>query len=108
MTKEKALQANSLIRKWDDGLAAQIFEENVVLDIPFDERAKRIENLVSELGGFDDAPEMRIQVEKSDSPLHLMWTIPATRGALSCEIRLSPKTPSLIQTFKITKVSATG
>ena len=108
ITREKAKHANSLIRKWDDGLATQIFEENVVLDTPFDERAKRIEMLVSELGGLDLAPEMQIEDARSDSPLHLIWTIPAARGALSCEIRLSPKTPSLIQTFNVTKVSATN
>jgi CubicO group peptidase (beta-lactamase class C family) len=107
-TKEKAQQADSLIRRWDDGLAIQIFEENVALDIPFDERALVIGRLASELGGLEDSPELAIQVARSDSPLHLIWTIPAARGALSCEIRLSPKTPSLIQTFKVTKVSATN
>jgi CubicO group peptidase (beta-lactamase class C family) len=107
-TEEKAQQTNSLIRKWDDGVAAQIFEENVVLDIPFSERMRHIETLVDELGGLQDSPEMQIHVDRSDSPLHMIWKIPAARGALSCEIRLSPKTPSLIQTFKVSKVSSTS
>ena len=50
MTKEKARQANLLIQQWDDELASQIFEEIVILDIPFDERRKEIERLSSEEG----------------------------------------------------------
>jgi CubicO group peptidase (beta-lactamase class C family) len=107
-TKEKAQQTNSLIRKWDDGLADQIFEENVVLDIPIGERRMKIETLIGELGGLKDAPEVQIKVDRSDSPLHMIWMIPAARGALSCEIRLSPKTPSLIQTFKVSKESSSS
>jgi CubicO group peptidase (beta-lactamase class C family) len=105
-TKEKADQASSLIRQWDDGLAAKVFEENIVLDIPFSERRAQIERLVSELGGLSDSRGMQIQGDRSNSPLHMIWTIPAARGALSCEIRLSPKTPSLIQTFNLSKDSA--
>jgi hypothetical protein len=105
-TTEKADQAISLIRQWDDGLAAQVFEENIVLDIPFSERRAQIERLVCELGGLSDSRGMQIQGDRSDSPLHMIWTIPAARGALSCEIRLSPKTPSLIQTLNISKDSA--
>ena len=55
MTKEKARQANLLIQQWDDELASQIFEEIVILDIPFDERRKEIERLSSELGGLTDS-----------------------------------------------------
>jgi hypothetical protein len=104
-TKQKARQVSSLIRKWDDRLAAQVFEENVALDVPFAERRMRIEGLVGELGGLSDSLETPIRVERSDSPLHMIWAIPAARGALSCEIRLSPKTPSLVQTFQVTKDS---
>jgi hypothetical protein len=103
MTAQKAEQANSLIRKWDDELAAQVFEENVALDIPYSERRQQIERLVSELGGLSDSTEMQIKGDRSDSPLHMIWTIAAARGSISCEIRLSPKTPSLIQTFLISK-----
>jgi CubicO group peptidase (beta-lactamase class C family) len=103
ITTQKAEQANSLIRKWDDELAAQIFEPNVALDVPFNERKQHIEGLISELGGLIDSEEMQVKDDRSDSPLHMMWTIPAARGSLTCEIRLSPVTPSLIQTFLVTK-----
>ncbi len=108
MTQEMAERANSLIREWDDEVAVRLFEENVALDVPFVERAKHIRMLIDELGGFDDVTEMHMQHERSDSPLHLVWTVPAARGSLSCEIRLSPIAPTLIQTFKVTKTSTTN
>jgi hypothetical protein len=101
-TVEKAEAANSLVRNWDDALAAEIFEENVALDVPFSERKQHIESLVEELGGLTSS-EWLIQDEKAQSPLHLVWKVPAVHGALSCEIWLSPKTPSLIQTFAVSK-----
>jgi CubicO group peptidase (beta-lactamase class C family) len=106
VTRDKAEQANALLRKWDDEVAATIFEENVALDVPFSERKAKIETLVGELGGLIDPPQMLIQDEKVESPLHMVWKVPATRGALSCEIWLSPKTPSLIQTFELSKDSS--
>lgn len=102
-TVEKAEAANSLVRNWDDALAAEIFEENVALDVPFSERRQHIESLVEELGGLTSSSEWLIQDEKAQSPLHLVWKVPAVHGALSCEIWLSPKTPSLIQTFAVSK-----
>ncbi len=102
-TEEIAQRANSLIQRWDDEVASQIFEENVALDIPFAERVQRIDALVNDLGGLVDPHVMQVHADRSDSPLHLIWTVPAQRGALLCEIRLSPKTPSLIQTFNVTR-----
>jgi CubicO group peptidase (beta-lactamase class C family) len=106
LTKEKAQQASSLVRHWDDAVAARIFEENVALDIPYGERRKHIEGLVDEVDGLRESGGTYFEDAKSDSPLHLIWTIPAKRGSLRCDIRLSPRTPSLIQTFKVSKVSA--
>jgi CubicO group peptidase (beta-lactamase class C family) len=104
-TLEMAQRATSLILNWDDDVARDIFEENVALDVPFVERRQRIETLVVELGGISDGSPMVIAQDKSESPLHAVWKVPAAKGALSCEIWLSPKTPSLIQTFQISKES---
>jgi CubicO group peptidase (beta-lactamase class C family) len=101
ITHQLAAQADALVRQWDDALAAQIFEANVALDIPCGERRHHIEGLISDLGGLSDSTDMQIQADKSDSPLHMVWIIPAARGSLRCEIRLSPASPSLIQTFLI-------
>jgi hypothetical protein len=78
----------------------------VALDIPFSERSKRIEVLVREVGGLSSPQAMLVQDEKAESPLHMVWNVQGARGALHCEIWLSPKTPSLIQKFDISKETA--
>ena len=99
ITYEFAAKADALVRNWSDTLAAEIFSENVGLDIPFRERAASIETLVGEVGGLGEFAE--IILEKSDSPLHLVWKIPANQGELICEIRLTPNFHPQIQTFRV-------
>jgi len=99
ITYEFAAKADALVRNWSDSLAAQIFSENVGLDIPFRERAASIETLVGEVGRLGEF--VGIILEKSDSPLHLVWKIPANQGELICEIRLTPNFHPQIQTFRV-------
>lgn len=99
ITYEFAAKADALVRNWSDTLAAEIFSENVGLDIPFRERAASIETLVGEVGGLGEFAG--IILEKSDSPLHLVWKIPANQGELICEIRLTPNFHPQIQTFRV-------
>ena len=99
ITYEFAAKADALVRNWSDTLAAQIFSENVGLDIPFRERAASIETLVGEVGRLGEF--VGIILEKSDSPLHLVWKIPANQGELICEIRLTPNFHPQIQTFRV-------
>jgi len=102
MTEELARHATTLIQHWDEELAARIFEENVNLDIPFDERQAEIRRLIHVVGGLNEAGFPHLLERKSSTPLHLDWTLPGAHGALRCQIRLSPKVPSLIQTFQVT------
>ena len=99
LTYEFALKADALIRNWSQGLAGEIFAENVALDIPFEERAAAIANLIQEVGGLKEPTNL--DIEKSDSPLHLLWKIPGNQGDLTCEIRLTPNFPVQIQTFRV-------
>jgi len=103
VTRELALAANSLLTDWDEGVAARIFEENVALDVPYAERRVLIERIVDGIGGLTGASSPRFHEDRSDSPLHLIWSVPGARGELTCEVRLSPTTPPLIQTFKVSK-----
>jgi CubicO group peptidase (beta-lactamase class C family) len=102
MTEEMARDATALIHLWDEKLATRIFEENVNLDIPFDERRAEIRRLIDAVGGLNDAGSPHLHERTSSTPLHLAWTLPGAHGALRCQIRLSPKFPSLIQTFQVT------
>ena len=99
ITYEFATKSDALVRNWSDTLAAEIFSENVGLDIPFRERAASIETLVGEVGGLGEFAG--IILEKSDSPLHLLWKIPGNQGDLTCEIRLTPNFYPQIQTFRV-------
>ncbi len=105
-TMDFAELADSLVRQWNDPLASQIFAENVALDIPFDERRSQIAQLVDEVGGLMASNALGVEPDKSDSPLHLVWTIPGHRGVVRCEIRLSPIAPPLIQTLQVSKDSS--
>lgn len=84
-------------------MAARIFEENVALDVPYAERRILIERAIDEVGDFDASQSLHFHDERSDSALHLVWTLAGTRGELTCEVRLSPKSPALIQTFNVSK-----
>jgi CubicO group peptidase (beta-lactamase class C family) len=99
ITHEFAAKADALVRSWSDDLATEIFSENVGLDIPLAERSTSIEGLIGEVGGLKE--QLGIVVEKSDSPLHLVWKIPGHAGDLTCEIRLTPAFPTRIQTFRV-------
>ena len=103
LTYDLAARADALVRNWSVGLAAEICAENVALDIPFGERAASICLLIQKVGGLQEYAG--IDVEKSDSPLHLRWKIPGHQGDLSCEIRLTPNFPPQIQTLKVQKRS---
>ncbi len=102
ITRELALAANDLVTHWDNEVAARIFEENVALDVPYAERRILIERTLNEIGGLVASGGPHLHDERSDSALHLIWTLSGRRGELTCEVRLSPKTPTLIQTFKVT------
>jgi CubicO group peptidase (beta-lactamase class C family) len=104
-TREMAGRADALIRNWDSAVAAAIFAENVALDVPLEEREASIKSLIGELGGLTVSTSLPLESHKSDSPLHMTWTVPGERGALTCEIRLAPTSPSLIQTINVTKQS---
>ena len=105
-TYDMAGLADALVRNWEDPLASQIFAENVALDTPFDERRAHIVRLVKEVGGLSESAGLRIKIDESEAPLHLVWSVPGRRGTLRCEIRLSPVEPSLIQTLNVTTASS--
>jgi CubicO group peptidase (beta-lactamase class C family) len=99
VTYEFAEKVDRLVWNWSDAVAGEICSENVALDIPFEERAAAISTLIEELGGLKEPNG--IAAEKSDSPLHLVWKVPGNQGDLTCSIRLTPHTPTRIQTLSV-------
>jgi hypothetical protein len=99
ITQSFAEKADDLVRKWSDDLAGEICSANVALDLPFSERARSIAKLIGEVVGLKDFAG--IHPERSDSPLHLVWKVPGHQGDLTCSIRLTPDTPTRIQTLSV-------
>jgi CubicO group peptidase (beta-lactamase class C family) len=100
-TTEARRTVEGLLREWDDAVADRLFAENVALDMPFPERRVRIEQAISAVAGLDWTRAPR-SPEPSESPAHLVWRLPARRGRLRLEILLTPTSPPLVQTLKVT------
>lgn len=91
-----------LVRGWDDDLAAWLLADNVALDEPLDRRRERLVRLAAEAGVGAGAPVPLAEASPhSDSPAHLAWTVPGSRGSLRCEVRLTPEEPPRVQTLAV-------
>ncbi|MFC0539872.1 serine hydrolase domain-containing protein [Kutzneria chonburiensis] len=96
-------QADSLVRHWDDELAARIFAENIDFDRPLAQRRAEIDQLVAEVGPLLDGPST---VVSAATAADITWSIPAERGELLCMIHLTPVEPARIQEFVVKAVPA--
>lgn len=93
----------SLLRQWDPALVADLLADNVALDEPLQRRRETIERLAAAAGIAEVATVPLLQASpRSDSPAHLAWTSPGSRGSLRCEIRLTPTAVPLVQTLAVT------
>jgi len=100
-TVAMAERATAMLHDWVDGDTEAMFEPNVALDFPFDERRYRIDRAIERVGGLWSPHSIDLARSSSDSPLHLKWEVAGTSGTLDCEIRLSPIVPARIQTFNV-------
>jgi hypothetical protein len=105
------LQAEQLIREWDDDLAARVFAANVAFDRPLAERREEIASHVAAVGPLRDVRPLSDMVSAA-SPAHVTWVIDGERGELRCSLHLTPtRTPQIqeltvqAQTFDLPRVS---
>lgn len=103
-TAELRGKAEELIRRWDDGLAAGIFAENIDFDRPLAQRREEIARLTAEVGPLLDSPSL--SVVSAASAADITWSIPAERGELLCMIHLTPVNPARIQELVVKAVPA--
>ena len=75
-----------------------LLSENVELDVPLERRRALWEREIVALGGLVDE---RAETGSSAVPSHRVWTLPAARGALRIEIRLTPERPPRVQTVSV-------
>ena len=93
-----------LLAQWDDDLAARLFAMNVALDEPIDRRRDEIARIRQAHGPLRPDPELP---EQSQTPLHVAWWLADDHGGrVRVEVRLSPESPALVQTFGLTSVPA--
>ncbi len=96
--------AEALIRDWDDGLAADIFADNVDFDRPLTQRRAEIERLVADVGPLA-AQRPLTDVTSAATAADVTWSIPGERGELVCMVHLTPVQPARIQEFAVHAVS---
>lgn len=102
-TKVMAERAVALLLNWEEATLDELFEPNVNMDVPYAERRAQIDDVLASVGGLETT-SITWETATSDSPAQLVWTMPGQRGAVQCEIRLSPIRPSRIQTFRVSKI----
>lgn len=95
-TVELCAKTDSLIRNWDEALAAEIFADNVDFDRPLTERRDEIEALVGEIGPLL-APRGAPDLVSAVTPADITWAIPGEQGELICMIHLTPVDPAQVQ-----------
>lgn len=89
-------RADSLIRRWDDVVAAEILAPNVDFDRPLSERRAEIEQLAASVGPLLAGGDRR-EIVSAVTPADVTWAIPGERGELLCMIHLTPLQPAQIQ-----------
>jgi hypothetical protein len=97
---------------------AGLLSENVELDVPLERRRRLWAEAVDSLGGLVDAREAStgassivrdepdVPVASSSVPSHRVWHLPARRGSLRLEIRLTPEARPRVQTIGVRAVPA--
>ncbi|MFB9832406.1 serine hydrolase domain-containing protein [Actinoallomurus acaciae] len=102
-TSEAKAVVERLLREWDGALAGAWLAENVAMDLDLVRRRSRIEKLVQDVGPLLEPSDALLD---TDSPAHAVWEVRGARGALRCEIRLSPQNPPRIQTLSVRRAGA--
>ena len=126
-------EARVVVEPWPETLAAAaaveavvrcgevpagLLSENVELDVPLERRRRLWAEAVDSLGGLVDAQaasadassivrdEPDVPVASSSVPSHRVWHLPARRGSLRLEIRLTPEARPRVQTIGVRAVPA--
>lgn len=126
-------EARVVVEPWPETLAATaaveavvrggevpagLLSENVELDVPLERRRRLWAEAVDSLGGLvveQGAPagapsivrdEPDVPAASSAVPSHRVWQLPARRGSLRIEIRLTPESTPRVQTIGVRAVPA--
>ena len=82
---------------------------NLLMDVPDDVRRARLDALLEQAGPVrPDQSPLTARVITAAHPAELRWRIDCERGALICDIRLTPLSDPQIQTVDVHLADATG
>lgn len=102
-TADLRAEVESLIRAWDDEVAARVFAPNVDFDRPLVQRRAELERLVDEIGPLG-APRPLADIVSAATPADVTWSVPGEHGELICMIHLTPINPAQVQEFVVEAV----
>jgi CubicO group peptidase (beta-lactamase class C family) len=104
-----------LLARWDDGVAVELFAENVALDEPLDRRRAKIARMWERLGpplagpsGSGTQDPVAPRPAEFDSPAHCRWWLRGEHGETQVEIQLTPENPPRVQSLTLTVPPAAG
>lgn len=101
-----ALAITAALAGGGDPFEAVPLTMNVVMDLSLERRRADLAEALAKVGpvAADAAPQ--ILESEVTSEAHLVWTLPAERGKLRCEIKLSPQGQPAVQTLLIAPLAA--
>lgn len=102
-TVRARLDAESLIRSWDDALAGRLFAANVDFDRPLAQRRAEIERLIEQIGPLR-ASRPVTEVVSAATSADVTWSIPGENGELICMVHMTPTDPPQVQELAVKAV----
>jgi CubicO group peptidase (beta-lactamase class C family) len=97
--------ADRLLQRWNDELAARLFTPNVAWDQPLDSRRDAISRIRDRIGDFAPDPA---RPPEFDTPAHCRWWLAGERGSVQAEIALAPLSSPRVQSLRIAVPPAPG
>jgi CubicO group peptidase (beta-lactamase class C family) len=104
-TRAAALAITAALAGGGDPFEAVQFTMNVPLDLDFDRRRAALAEVLAKVGPVAPEAEPAIVEAEVTSEAHLVWTLPAERGRVRCEIKLSPQGTPVVQTLVFAPVA---
>ncbi|GAA3861310.1 serine hydrolase domain-containing protein [Leifsonia kafniensis] len=80
----------------DDSHVNPMFSPNILQDEPASERLAAIRTVLAEVGALSKGDALLV---RAPTAARLVWVLPAERGRVRLEVRLTPTTPPLIHSY---------
>lgn len=106
-TRDLLRDTETLIRGWDEELAARILADNIDFDRPIARRRAAIAELIEQIGPLRERSDQQPDVLSAETPADVTWSIPGARGELICSIHLTPTRPAQLQELEVAAAAYT-